>query len=67
MKHSCLKCKEAYEDNEEDDYLCAICLVEKKRTAKEIDKKFSTVVRPPKPYDEIEKWKREGGFMPIIR
>lgn len=60
-KHSCLKCKSSYEDNDPDPYYCNSCREEVKKIAKEIDKR---VVPTPKTksslqeYDELCKQSR---------
>ena len=65
--HKCIKCSKDYSDEDVDAYLCAECTIIKKQIAEEVNKKLGNLVTQPKPYDEIERWKREGGFMPIIR
>ena len=67
MKHTCIKCKEIYEDNDPDDYYCPLCLNHKQRIAKEIDKKFANrEIKPIKTalqeYDEATGGK---GFMRV--
>jgi len=37
---NCIKCHSAYEEKGEEAYYCGNCLVERKRIADEIDKKF---------------------------
>lgn len=41
IKHQCIKCQTIYSDTEIDAYYCPDCLVEKKKIAKEIDKKLA--------------------------
>ncbi len=44
-KPNCVKCGEPYPSDEEDNYYCPTCLVEKNKVAKEVDAK---VARMPK-------------------
>ena len=69
FNHTCIKpeCSEKYQDSDPDGYYCPSCVEAKKAIAKQIDKKFAGRETKPKEYDEIERWKKEGGFMPIIR
>jgi len=69
LEHNCIRadCENIYKDSEIDDYYCPSCLKEKKEIALKLDAKFKKRTVVSKPYDEIERWKREGGFMPIIR
>lgn len=63
MNHKCIKCKAEYSDNEEDDYLCSDCLVEKNRIAEELNSKYNTVGQKPKGIATLEEeMKIKGGF-----
>ena len=71
VEHTCIKpaCGNKYEDDEVDAYYCNSCREANKKLAIEIDAKVKAQ-RPKeklKKNDEIERWKREGGFMPILR
>ena len=44
--HSCLKCKNQYQDEDVEAYYCAPCLEEKKRVAAEVDARLAS--RPRK-------------------
>jgi len=65
----CIKpnCGVKYKSKDPDPYYCGDCYKESKEIAKKIDAEFAGRVTPTKEYDEIERWKREGGFMPIIK
>ena len=68
ISHSCIKCQAVYSDNEIDAYYCSDCDEERKKIAKDIDLKNSLKPKKVKVVDsEIERWKRVGGFMPIIK
>ena len=41
-KHKCIKCGAEYEDNDPDDYYCAVCNEQRKVLAAEIDAKLKT-------------------------
>ena len=45
-QHSCIKCKEPYQDKDPDDYYCSPCLEEKKKLAQKIDAQIAS--RPKK-------------------
>lgn len=38
--HNCIKCANEYKDNNEEEYYCGNCKIEKERIAKEIDDKL---------------------------
>jgi len=42
-KHSCIKCHQAYEDNDPDDYYCPPCNKVRIEIAKDLDKKMATL------------------------
>jgi len=57
---NCIKCNIKYETNDIDPYYCDVCLLEKNKIAKEIDKKFANRERKEvksslQIYDEIAK------------
>ena len=64
VKHSCIKCKAQYEDEELDDYYCPPCNELKKSIAKEIDAKF--VGRKPKRpvVSDLKLFEQEGRTIP---
>ena len=69
-KHKCIKpsCTQTYEDNDPDQYYCSPCNEERKEIAKQVDAKFANRPKEVKiDTDEIARWKKEGGFMPILR
>lgn len=59
IEHTCIKCKEKYSDEDNDDYYCPTCNELKKQIAKEVDAKMATRVSKRKVksdlqvYDEI--------------
>lgn len=44
LKHNCIKCGVAYEDEDEDAYLCSVCKTEKQSLAKQIDARIGTTI-----------------------
>jgi len=70
FNHTCIKsdCSEKYQDRDIDGYYCPSCVTANKAIAKEIDKKREgRVPRERVETDEITRWKKEGGFMPVIK
>ncbi len=71
MKLNCIKCAEQYESNDPDPYYCSPCETEKKALAKKIDAEIATRPRESKKLTgqeaELDRWKKEGGFMPMLR
>ena len=59
MTTNCISCKNSYEEPQDEAYLCAPCLVEKKKLAAEIDAKH-----PPQPTPEYNKMSVEERFAP---
>lgn len=64
--HQCIKCKENYQDEDEEAYLCGTCLRLKNKIAEEVDRKMgSTVGQQPQSdltrYDSLTKGR--GGFV----
>jgi hypothetical protein len=69
--HQCVKpaCNTNYKDTDPDPYYCPSCNKERLVIAKEIDSK----IKPQKPRvlspqeQELDRWKKQGGFIPLIR
>lgn len=72
MQHQCIKCKNKYEDSDEDDYLCDLCRTERQRIAKEIDAKRAGRISEPveselQQYDrQLREAREKGGRFPSI-
>lgn len=67
MQHACIKCATQYQSEDADAYLCAQCLEQKNKIAKEVDARLSA--RPKREtksliqqYDEAPKM---NGFMVV--
>lgn len=62
---NCIKCTKEYNEKDDDAYYCEICLEEKNKIAKEVDKKLAS--RPSeKPVSELQKYdslKDNRGFV----
>ena len=70
ITHVCIKpdCTNTYQDEEVDAYYCDSCRAANKILAAKIDAKIKANPRKEVKKDsEIERWKKEGGFMPILR
>ncbi len=70
FKHQCIKpsCTQSYEDTDLDAYYCSTCNEERKVIAKQLEAKFANRPKEVKnETDEITRWKKHGGFMPILR
>lgn len=67
MRHRCIKCKDEYEDEDIEDYLCLRCLSEKSVIATEVDKKVGSTAGQ-KPAGELKAYdtalKKSGGMFP---
>lgn len=62
MEFICIKCKQKYTRDDDEAYLCDICLEEKNLIAKDIDKKHSTIGQQPSGMaTEMERIAREKG------
>ncbi len=62
--HSCIKCQNSYEDNDEEAYYCASCIEERKQMTAQIDLQIAARPRERQKSDyqiALEKGQEKGG------